>query len=533
MAKKLFFNDEARKGIERGVNLLVDAVSATLGPKGRNVVIDKGYGSPEVTKDGITVARNIVLDDKLQNIGAQLIREVASKTNDIAGDGTSTSSVLARSLYIQGLRAVNGGTNPIPLKRGFDKGLEAIVEELKKLSRKVEKEDIEHVASISANDPELGKKIAEAVNKAGVDGVITVEEQPSVGIDIDIVEGMRLERGFLSPYFVTNPDKMCAEIDGAKVIVTDEKISSQRDIIPLLDKVLKSGHKDIVIVAEDIEGEALASLVMNKMQGILRVCAIKAPWYGDRKKALMQDLVAVVGGKFISKELGLTLADAELEDLGTARRVTVTKDHATFVDGGGSDDSVKDRANIIRNEIKATDSNYEKEYMQKRLAKLSGGVGVIRVGAATETETREIRQRIEDALSATTAAVEEGIVPGGGIALVRSMRAVDSLEMADDDEKVAKSILKEALTAPLVKIAENSGVASTQGIVEKILNSESDSFGYDASTGEYVDMLERGIIDPTKVTRVALQNAVSIASLLLTTECVIVDIQEESKELDK
>ncbi len=525
-AKEIHFSDIARGELFEGVKKLADAVKVTMGPRGRNVLIQKSFGSPSITKDGVSVAKEIELPHTVENMGAQLVKEVASKTADEAGDGTTTATVLAYNIFKEGLRNITAGANPIEVKRGMDKAAEAIVTELKKLAKEVkDKKEIAQVATISANnDPKIGELIAEAMDKVGKDGVITVEEGKSLTDELEVVEGMQFDRGYLSPYFVTDADKMEAVLEDAYILLYDKKISNMKDLLPILEKIVQTGNKPLLIVAEDVEGEALATLVVNKLRGTLNVCAVKAPGFGDRRKAMLQDIAILTGGQVISEELGRTLESATLEDLGRAARVVVDKENTTIVDGKGDKAAVEARIKEIKAQIEVTTSEYDKEKLQERLAKLAGGVAVIKVGAATETEMKEKKDRVDDALSATKAAVEEGIVIGGGTALVRAAAKV-SLEL-EGDEKIGADIILRAIKSPLKQIAENAGF--DPGVVaNNVENAENENIGFNAATGEYVDMFEAGIVDPAKVERVALQNAVSVASLLLTTEATVSEIKEE------
>ena len=527
-AKDIRYSDEARRAILSGVEQLAKAVKVTLGPSGRNVVLEKKFGSPTITKDGVTVAKEIELKDPFENIGAQLVKEVASKTSDVAGDGTTTATIIAEAIYREGLKQVTAGANPMEVKRGIDKAVDAVVEELKKIKKEVkDNKEIEQVAAISANnDYEIGAKIAEAMDKVGKDGVITVEEAKGIETYVEVVEGMQFDRGYISPYFVTNPEKMEAVLEEPYILIHDKKISSIRDILPVLEKVAQQG-KPLLVIAEDVEGEALATLVVNKIRGTLQACAVKAPGYGERRKAMLEDIAILTGGRVISEEAGMKLENAQLSDLGRAKRVVVDKDNTTIVEGYGSKDAIKARIQQIKAQIEETKSDYDREKLQERLAKLAGGVAVIYVGAATETEMKEKKARIEDALHATKAAVEEGIVPGGGVSLLRASRAIDKLDLKGD-QKVGAEIVKNALVAPLKQIAENAGYEGSL-VAEKVKNAEKDTIGFNALTGEYVDMFEAGIIDPLKVERIALQNAASIASLLLTTEAIVTEIKEKEK----
>ncbi|MCC6563600.1 chaperonin GroEL [Candidatus Uhrbacteria bacterium] len=521
MAKVIVFNEEARQALKRGVDKLANAVKVTLGPKGRNVVIESGYGSPTITKDGVTVAKEIELEDKMENVGAELVKEVASKTNDVAGDGTTTATVLAQAIIAEGIKNITAGASPLAVKRGMEKALEAVVKELKeKVSQPVTGDMIENVASISANDKEIGKTIAAMVKEMGNDGVITVEEGQSFGIEQEVVKGMRIDKGYSSHYMVTNQDRMEAEYTDAPILVTDKKISSLQDLLPLLEKVLKTGRKELVIIADDVDGEALTTLVVNKLRGILNTLAIKAPGFGDRRKELLQDIAIVTGATYISEDLGRKLESIELSDLGSARKVVSTKDHTTFVDGKGDKAAIESRASALKKQLEQTDSSYDKEKIQERLAKLAGGIGVIKVGAATEVEMKEKKHRIEDAIAATKAAVEEGIVPGGGVALLRAMKALETLKV-EGEEEVGMRIMRRAMEEPLRQIAANAG--KDGAVVVEEVKKQSGSMGYNAETDVYEDMIKAGIIDPAKVTRFALQNATSVAALFLTTECVITE----------
>jgi len=525
-AKEIHYSDDARNSLYRGVSKLNDAVKVTMGPRGRNVLIQKSFGSPSITKDGVSVAKEIELQDQLENMGAQLVKEVASNTADEAGDGTTTATVLAHSIFKEGLRNITAGANPVEVKRGMDKATEAILEELKKISREVEgTEGVAQVATISANsDRKIGDLIAEAMEKVGKDGVITVEEAKGIQDDLDVVEGMQFDRGYLSPYFITNTEKMNAEIENPFVLLYDQKIATLKDLLPLLEQVQKT-NRPLLIIAEDVEGEALSTLVVNKLRGILNISAVKAPGFGDRRKAMLQDIAILTGGQVISEETGRTLEGAQLTDLGQAGRIVMDKDNTTIVDGAGDRAMVQARVSEIRTQVEATTSDYDKEKLQERLAKLSGGVAVIKVGAATETEMKEKKDRVDDALSATKAAVDEGIVIGGGAALLKAASKVElSLE---NDEKVGYEIILRAITAPIKQIAENAGFDA--GVVaNKVSESTEENIGFNAATGEYVDMFAAGIIDPLKVERVALLNATSVSSLLLTTEAAIHEIKEDT-----
>lgn len=526
-SKKIVFGGDAREKIRKGVDILADTVKVTLGPKGRNVIFERSFGAPSITKDGVTVAKEIELQDKLENMGAQMVREVASKTADVAGDGTTTATVLAQAIFREGNKFVTAGANPMELKRGIDKAVTAVVEQIKKDSKPVSnKKEIEQVATISANsDLVIGQQIAQAMEKVGRDGVITVEEAKGMLDELEIVEGMKFDRGYVSPYFVTNADKMETSLDHPAILIYEKKISSMKSLLPLLEQVAKTGRA-LLILAEDIEGEALATLVVNKLRGTLNVAAVKAPGFGDRRKALLEDIAVLTGGKLISEDVGLKLENVAVHDLGTAKRVIITKDNCTIIEGQGSSDSIKGRVAQIKMQIDNTTSDYDKEKLQERLAKLAGGVAVIRVGAATETEMKEKKDRIEDALSATKAAVEEGIVAGGGVALIRAQKALDTMKL-EGDEQLGVQIVRRALEEPLRIIASNAGCDAA--VVVNKVKSESKNMGFDARSGNYVDMMNEGIIDPAKVTRSAIQNAASIAGLLLTTEATICDIPEEKK----
>ncbi|WP_135257328.1 chaperonin GroEL [Thermus caldilimi] len=530
MAKILVFDEAARRALERGVNAVADAVKVTLGPRGRNVVLEKKFGSPTITKDGVTVAKEIELENHLENIGAQLLKEVASKTNDVAGDGTTTATVLAQAIVREGLKNVAAGANPLALKRGIEKAVEAAVEKIRSLAIAVEdRKAIEEVATISANDPDVGKLIADAMEKVGKEGIITVEESKSLETELKFVEGYQFDKGYISPYFVTNPEAMEAVLEDAFILIVEKKVSNVRELLPILEQVAQTG-KPLLLIAEDVEGEALATLVVNKLRGTLNVAAVKAPGFGDRRKEMLKDIAAVTGGTVISEELGFKLENATLSMLGRAERVRITKDETTIVGGKGKKEDIEARINGIKKELETTDSEYAKEKLQERLAKLAGGVAVIRVGAATETELKEKKHRFEDALNATRAAVEEGIVPGGGVALLRAISAVDELlKKLEGDEATGAKIVRRALEEPARQIAENAGYEGSV-VVQKILSETKNlRLGFNAATGEYVDMVEAGIVDPAKVTRSALQNAASIGSLILTTEAVVAE-KPEKKE---
>jgi chaperonin GroEL len=526
MPKQLVFNEEARAALLRGVNTIARAVSVTLGPKGRNVVLDKKFGSPTITKDGVTVAKEIELGDNAENMGAQMIKEVASKTSDIAGDGTTTATVLAQAIFRAGLRNVTAGANPMALQRGIDQAVENVVEELKKMSKSTkDKKEIAQVATIASNnDKTIGNLIAEAMEKVGKDGVITVEEAKAMDTTLEVVEGMQFDRGYLSPYFVTDPDRMEAVLEDCLILIHEKKLGVMKEMLPLLEQVAHAG-KPFLIIAEDVEGEALATLVVNKLRGTLSCCAVKAPGFGDRRKAMLEDLAIVTGGKAITEDLGIKLENLKLDDLGRAKKVVVDKDKATVIDGGGKTGAIEGRIKQIRAQIEETTSDYDREKLQERLAKLAGGVAIVKVGAATETEMKERKARVEDALNATRAAVEEGIVPGGGVALLRAAKGLDRLKLSGD-EATGASIVLRALEEPIRQIVQNAGLEGSV-VVEKVKGSKETAFGFNAETNEYVDMIKAGIIDPTKVERVALQNAASIASLLLTTEALITDVREE------
>jgi chaperonin GroEL len=526
MPKQVIFSDEGRAALLRGVNIMAAAVKATMGPKGRNVVIDKKFGSPTITKDGVTVAKEIELKDNYEDMGAQMVKEVASKTSDIAGDGTTTATVLAHAIVREGLKNVTAGANPMGLKRGIDKAVELVVEELKRMSKSTkDKKEIAQVATIASNnDKTIGNLIAEAMEKVGKDGVITVEESKSAETVLDVVEGMQFDRGYLSPYFVTDPERMECVLEDALVLIHEKKISVMKDMLPLLEQVARAG-KPFLIIAEDVEGEALATLVVNKLRGTLHCAAVKAPGFGDRRKAMLEDIATLTGGKAITEDLGIKLENIKLEDLGKAKKVVVDKDNTTLVEGAGKTAAIEGRIKQIRAQIEETTSDYDREKLQERLAKLAGGVAVIKVGAATETAMKEKKARVEDALNATRAAVEEGIVPGGGVALLRASTKIESLKL-EGDEKVGAMIVRRALEEPIRQIVENAGLEGSV-IVEKVKAEKVVTRGFDAESLEYVDMIEAGIIDPTKVERVALQNAASVASLLLTTEALVADLPEE------
>jgi len=524
-AKKLTYSEEARKSLRTGIDILASSVKVTLGPKGRNVVLDKSFGPPQVCSDGVTIAKEIELPDSFENMGAQLLKEAATKTNDAAGDGTTTSVVLAQAIINDGFKNVTAGSNPMAIKRGIEKAVSVVVDEILGMAQPVEtRERIGQVASLSAHEDAIGETIAEAMEKVGRDGVITVEESRGLSDEIEYVEGMQIDRGYISPYFITNADRMESGIDDATVVITDKKISAVSDMLPALEKLLQIGKKNVVIVAEDVDGEALATLVVNKLRGTLNILAVKAPGFGDRRKAMLEDIAILTGGNVISEETGQKLDSANVEDFGTARRVSATKDETTFVEGRGSEADIQARINQIKTQIEDTTSEFDREKLQERMAKLSGGVAVIKVGAATEVELKERKARVEDALSATRSAVEEGIVPGGGVALVRARRALDNLSGVAGDEAVGADIINRALEQPLRLISENSGFEGS--VVLNDVKSQADDYGFDADVGEYGPMLERGIVDPAKVTRSALQNAASVAAMVLTTESMITEIPQ-------
>jgi chaperonin GroEL len=535
MPKELLYSEEARRALERGVNAVANAVKVTLGPKGRNVVLDKKFGAPSITKDGVTVAKEIELAQHFENLGAQLVREVASKTNDVAGDGTTTATVLAQAMVREGLKMVAAGSNPMALRRGIEKAVQRAVEKLKELAIEVKtREDIEHVAAIAGNDPEIGKIIAEAMDKVGKDGVITIEESKGTETTVEFVEGLQFDRGYLSPYFVTDPERMECVLEEPFILIHEKKISSAMDLVPLLERVYRAG-KPLLVIAEDVEGEALATLVINKLRGVLQCCAVKAPGFGERRKAMLEDIAILTGGTFLSEELGVKLENVTLDMLGRARRVVVTKDDTTIIEGAGSKEAIQGRIAQIKKQIEETESDYDREKLQERLAKLSGGVAVIKVGAPTETEMKEKKHRFEDALNATRAAVEEGIVSGGGVTYIHLIPVLDELEkeLTDPDEKIGVRIVKRALEEPLRQIAENAGWEGSV-VVEKVkqfepkkVNGDIHFIGFDALREEFVDMVERGIVDPVKVVRSALENAASIAAMLLTTEAVVAEKPEE------
>ena len=524
-AKILQYDEEARKSILKGVNALTDAVKVTLGPKGRNVILDKAFGSPTVTKDGVTVAKEIELEDKFENMGAQMVREVASRTSDVAGDGTTTATLLAQAIYREGAKSVAAGSNPMDIKRGIDKAVDVVVKELVKLSKPTkDQKEIAQVGTISANNDEtIGEIIAEAMGKVGKEGVITVEEAKGLETELEIVEGMQFDRGYVSPYFVTNAEKMEVTLEDCYILINEKKVSGMKDLLPILEQIAKMG-KPLLIIAEDIEGEALATLVVNKIRGTLHVAAVKAPGFGDRRKAMLEDIAILTGGQMISEDMGAKLENTRIEDLGRARKITIDKDNTTLIDGAGERAALEGRVKQIRAQIEESTSDYDKEKLQERLAKLVGGVAVIKVGAATETEMKEKKARVEDALNATRAAVEEGIVPGGGVAYLRALPALDKLKL-EGDEQVGVTIVKKALEEPLKMIAANAGMEGSI-VVEKVKEKKG-AFGFNAQTEQYENMIEAGVIDPTKVTRFALQNAASVASIMLTTQCMIAEKPEE------
>jgi chaperonin GroEL len=533
MAKQVVHGEDSRAAILRGINQLADAVKITLGPKGRNVVIDKKFGSPTITKDGVTVAKEIELKDSLENMGAQMVREVASKTSDVAGDGTTTATVLAQAIFREGVKTVAAGANPMALKRGIDKSVERATEEIRRLAKPVKGDMIAQVGTVSANgDQTIGNIIAEAMNKVGKDGVITVEESKTMDTSLEVVEGMQFDRGYLSPYFVTDPERMEAVLENPLILIHEKKISSMKDLLPLLEQVAKMG-KPMLIIAEDVEGEALATLVVNKLRGTLNIAAVKAPGFGDRRKAMLEDIAILTGGKVISEDLGIKLENVKLEDLGRAKKVTIDKDNTTIVEGAGKQVDIEARVKTLRAQIEETTSDYDREKMQERLAKLVGGVAVIKVGAATETEMKEKKARVEDAMHATRAAVEEGIVPGGGVALVRAGKALEKFETSPDgdgdpDEQIGVNIVRRALEEPLRQIVQNAGKEGAV-VVERVRAEKNENYGFNAQTETYEDLVKAGVIDPAKVTRTALQNAASIAGLMLTTEAMVAEFPEEDK----
>ena len=533
MAKQVVHGEDSRAAILRGINQLADAVKITLGPKGRNVVIDKKFGSPTITKDGVTVAKEIELKDALENMGAQMVREVASKTSDVAGDGTTTATVLAQAIFREGVKTVAAGANPMALKRGIDKAVEHATAEIKRLSKPVKGDAIAQVGTVSANgDETIGNIIAEAMNKVGKDGVITVEESKTMETALEVVEGMQFDRGYLSPYFVTDPERMEAVLDNPLILINEKKISSMKDLLPLLEQVAKMG-KPMLIIAEDVEGEALATLVVNKLRGTLNIAAVKAPGFGDRRKAMLEDIAILTGGKVISEDLGIKLENVKVEDLGRAKKITIDKDNTTIVEGAGKQADIEGRVRTLRAQIDETTSDYDREKLQERLAKLVGGVAVIKVGAATETEMKEKKARVEDAMHATRAAVEEGIVPGGGVALVRAAKALEKFQISKDgegdpDEQIGVNIVRRALEEPLRQIVQNAGKEGAV-VVERIRSEKGENIGFNAATEQFEDLVKAGVIDPAKVTRTALQNAASIAGLMLTTEAMVSELPEDDK----
>ena len=527
-AKQIVTGESSRQSILRGVNILADAVKITLGPKGRNAVIEKKFGAPVITKDGVTVAKEIELKDPLENMGAQMVREVASKTSDVAGDGTTTATVLAQAIFREGAKTVAAGANPMALKRGIDKAVEVAVEEIKKQHRDVKGEMIAQVGTISANnDKQIGSIIAEAMKKVGKDGVITVEESKTMETQLEVVEGMQFDRGYLSPYFVTDPERMECALEEARILIHEKKISSMKDLLPLLEQIAKVG-KPLLVIAEEVEGEALATLVVNKLRGTLQCCAVKAPGFGDRRKAMLEDIAILTGGKAITEDLGIKLENVKMDDLGSAKKITIDKDNTTIVEGAGKSSAIEGRVKQIRTQTEETTSDYDKEKLQERLAKLVGGVAVIKVGAATETELKEKKARVEDAMHATRAAVEEGIVPGGGVALLRCIPAIEKIKV-DGDVAIGVNIVKRALEEPLRQIAQNAGFEGAV-VVGRVREAKEENFGFNAETGEYGDLVKMGVIDPAKVTRLALQNSTSISALMLTTEVLVAEIKEEEKK---
>ncbi|HDQ39719.1 MAG TPA: chaperonin GroEL [Desulfonatronum sp.] len=529
-AKELLFDAKAREKLKKGVDTLANAVKVTLGPKGRNVVIEKSFGSPVITKDGVTVAKEIELSDRFENMGAQMVKEVASKTSDVAGDGTTTATILAQAIFTDGVKLVAAGRNPMAIKRGIDKAVEAVTKELTKQSKPTrDQKEISQVGTISANnDATIGNIIAEAMNKVGKEGVITVEEAKGLETTLEVVEGMQFDRGYLSPYFVTDPEKMVCELDEPLILINEKKVSSMKDMLPVLEQVAKMS-KPLLIISEDVEGEALATLVVNKLRGTLQVSAVKAPGFGERRKAMLQDIAILTGGQMVSEDLGIKLENINLNDLGKAKRVVITKENTTIIDGAGDPEQIKARVKQIRSEIDETTSDYDREKLQERLAKIVGGVAVINVGAATETEMKEKKARVEDALNATRAAVEEGIVPGGGVASVRAVKTLDSIKAVDDDETAGVALVRRAIEEPLRMIAANAGFEGSI-VVEKVRGGKG-GFGFNAVTGEYEDLIASGVIDPKKVARIALQNAASVAGLLLTTECAVAEKPEPKKDM--
>lgn len=529
MAKQILFHDKVRSLIKIGVDKLADTVKVTLGPRGRNVILDRGFGSPTITNDGVTIAKEIELEDKFENIGAQLVQEVASKTNDVAGDGTTTAALLAQSLVNEGFRNITAGANPVMVRRGIEKGTKVVIEELKKLSKPVKSnEEIAQVGTISAQDPEIGRLISEVMEKVGKDGVVTVEDSQTFGLSKEVVEGMQFDKGYVSPYMITNPERMESELKEVPILITDKKVSTVAEVLPLLEKLAQSGKKELVIVADEIEGEALATFVVNKLRGTFTVLAVKAPGFGDRRKEMLEDIAILTGGKVVTEDVGLKLENVEIDTLGNARKVIATKETTTIVQGKGDEKEIKNRVAQIKKEIEVSTSDFDKEKLQERLGKLSGGVAVIKVGAATETELKEKKSRIEDALHATRAAVEEGIIPGGGVALIRVQNAL-KIDSLDPDEEIGLNILRRALEEPLRQIAENAGQEAS--VIVDTVKKSSGAHGYNAATGKFEDLIQAGIVDPTKVTRSALENATSIASLLITTEAVVTDIPDKKNDM--
>lgn len=529
MPKQILFDEQARQALKRGVDTLANAVKVTLGPKGRTVILDKGFGAPSMTKDGVTVAKEIELEDKYENIGAEMVKEAATKTSEVAGDGTTTATILAQSMIQAGLKYITSGASPLAVKRGMDKAVEQVVSQLKSSSKTISsQEEIAQVASISANDQQIGKVIAEALEEVGKDGVVTVEESQSFGIEKEVVEGMQFDKGYISPYMITDSDRMEAEYEEPCILITDKKLASIQEIVPLLEKLTQAGKKDLVIIAEEVEGDALATLVVNKLRGTFNALAIKAPGFGDRRKEMLEDIAILTGGKVISEEVGLKLENAELDMLGQARKVVSSKENTTIIEGKGNESAIKDRVAQIRKELETADSDFDKEKLQERLAKLAGGVALIKVGAASEVEMKEKKDRVEDALAATKAAVEEGIVAGGGVALLRAIADLDKVETPDSDEDIGVDIIKRALEEPIRQIAINAG--KDGAVVSEEVKKQEASIGYNALTNNYEDLIKAGIIDPTKVTRSALQNAVSIASMFLTTEAVVTDLPEKKDD---
>jgi len=530
MAKQIIYSEDARQALKRGVDKLANAVKVTLGPKGRNVLLDKGFGSPHITNDGVTIAKEIDLPDKMENMGAELVKEVANKTNDVAGDGTTTATLLAQSIVAEGIKNVTAGANPLAIKRGLDKGVEVVVEELTRLSEKIsgKKEEISQVATISAESKDMGDLIADVISEVGKDGVVTVEESQTFGLSKELLEGMQFDKGYISPYMVTNAERMEAVFDDPYILVTDQKISSISDIVPLMEKLAKLGKKDLVIIAEEVEGEALATLVVNKLRGVFNTLAIKAPGFGDRRKEMLSDIATVIGADLISEEIGLKLENAEITALGQAHKIVATKENTTIVGGKGTKIEIEKRVRQIKLQLEQSDSDFDKEKLQERLAKLAGGVAVIKVGAATEVEMKQKKDKIEDALAATRAAVEEGIVPGGGVALIRALSALEGIRGLGREEKVGISILKRALEAPLRQIAENAGEDGSVVVAE--VKKAKGNYGFDAATGEYGDLKALGVVDPTKVVRSALQNAASAAGMILTSEAIVSELPEKEEK---